>query len=337
MPQLPQRPNARRSRGSRTRRPKGVPTSTLIASVSLAAGLLGLVFFAQSLLARVGSAEEATASPGSALARPSPGPCASLWSERAPALEDGLAPPAPSEKAIQTCLAEAKAAASLASKIPSTWRAMRSAHYLSAFTSAADSEKVSALENAATLADQSLEDLAAALGESELLKWKGAELATRLERKGFDPDDVARLHFWTAIVWGAKGQSAGLLAIVRDGVANRMHDNARIAVRLDPSIDRGGAYRLLSRLNADLPRVPFISGWVDREKALPQAKKALAQGPTEPGNQLILALALLDQEEKSGSEIRALLRSATSAAPRPSLRAEDWAVQKQAQEVLDAL
>jgi hypothetical protein len=289
-----------------------------------------LLIFAQSLLASVGSAET------SAIDEPT-SECERLWIERAPELVEGLAPAEPSQRAVAVCLAADEAAESLAPKIAARWRALRSAHYLSAFTRASEADKARALDSAAELAERSLRSLSEVLGAPDLLKWTGPELTQRLEDKGFDSADVARLHFWTAIVWGAKGQSEGLLTIVRDGVANRMHDNARIAIRLDPGIDRGGAYRLLSRLNADLPRVPFVSGWVDREKALPLARKALAQGPGDPGNKLILALALLGQEDKSRSEIERLLREVTDAPARPDLVAEDWAIQKQAREVLAEL
>ena len=330
---MPSRPTSRRSRMPRTRRPKGVPARTLLASLALSAGLLLLLLFAQSLLARVGSAEEPVGlSPDAAISD-----CDQLWAERAPKIEAGLAPAEPSQRAIQICLTASEDPESLAPQIAAGWRAMRAAHYLSAFTNASEVEKTRALADAAALADRTLSSLSRALDGEDLLKWKSPELARRLEAAGFDSAEVARLHFWTAIVWGAKGQTAGLLQIVREGVANRMHDNARIAIRLDPSIDRGGAYRLLSRLNAGLPRVPFVSGWVDRDKALPQAKKALAQSPEDPGNKLILALALLDAEDKSRSEIEVLLREVAEASARPALLAEDWAIQKQAREVLAEL
>ena len=327
---MPSRPAPRRSRMPRTRRPAGVPAPRLIASLALSAGLLLLILFTQSLLARVGSAETLDASPATALAAE----CAKLWAERAPSIEDGLAPATASQRAIQTCHEADDAAESLAPKIAARWRAMRSAHYLSAFTSASQTEKTRALEEAAELADRTLAELTLELGDKDLLQFKGPELAQRLEAKGFAPADIARLHFWTAIVWGAKGQTAGLLKIVREGVANRMHNNARIAIRLDPSIDRGGAYRLLSRINAEFPRVPFVSGWVDREKTLPQARKALAQDPEEPGNKLILALALRDQGNAPRSRIEALLQEVIEAPERPTRLAEDWAIQKQAREEL---
>ncbi len=330
---MPPRPASRRSRMPRARRPVGVPARTLLASLALSAGLLLLLFFAQSLLARVGAAESSETPPATSATAD----CDGLWAERAAEIEEGLALPASSQLAIQTCLAAEEAAESLAPKIAARWRAMRSAHYLSAFTSASDAEKTRALENAAELADRTLVALTIELGDKDLLKRPGPELAQRLEAKGFDPADIARLHFWTAIIWGAKGQSAGLLQIVREGVANRMHNNACIAIRLDPSVDRGGAYRLLSRLNADLPRVPFVSGWVDRDKALPQAKKALAQAPEDPGNKLILALALMGEEDKSRGMIEALLREVVEAPARPTLLAEDWAIQKQAREALAEL
>ena len=127
----------------------------------------------------------------------------------------------------------------------------------------------------------------------------------------------------------------GLLTIVRKGIARRMYDGASLAIRLEPSIERGGAYRLLSRLHADLPRVPFVSGWVDRSESRPMAERARAIAPEDPGNRLIMALALRDEGPESGERVRALLELVAAAEPRRSLRAEDLAIAEQAQELLD--
>lgn len=96
-------------------------------------------------------------------------------------------------------------------------------------------------------------------------------------------EDVAGLLLWSAIAEGSWARSQGLLANIRQGVAGLSHDRARASVALAPGIDEGGAQRLLSRLHAELPRVPLVTGWVDRDLALEWAERITptsgARGP----------------------------------------------------------
>jgi hypothetical protein len=116
-----------------------------------------------------------------------------------------------------------------------------------------------------------------------------------------------------------------------------MHDYAEQSLALDPSVDRGGALRLLSRLHATLPRVPFVSVWVDRDRALPLAERAHALDAAHPGNRLILALALLERAPGRSSEARELLESVANAEARSDFLAEDLAILEQARDELEAL
>jgi len=119
---------------------------------------------------------------------------------------------------------------------------------------------------------------------------------------------------------------------VREGVANRIHDYARVALALEPDYEDGGPLRLLGRLHAELPRVPFVSGWVDRERALPLLEQARAVGPQHPGNELLLALTLLDRVPGRRDEALALLAQLKELTPRPGWRVEDLRVRDMARE-----
>lgn len=142
--------------------------------------------------------------------------------------------------------------------------------------------------------------------------------------------DQARLLFWSSIIWGTHAQRVGLITIVREGIAKSMYEDAQESMNIDPSVDDGGALRLLSRLHATLPRVPFVSGWVDRDQALPLAEQAYALDPSHPGNQLILALTLLEQGEERDERALALLQGVASSEPRSDFVAEDLRIREQA-------
>lgn len=141
---------------------------------------------------------------------------------------------------------------------------------------------------------------------------------------------VGRLYFWAAINWGAWTREEGFLQIVRQGVARRLRDYAKVSLALDPAIYRGGSQRLLAHMHANLPRVPFISGWVDRELAVGFADQALIVAPDDVGNRAILGLVLLDTVPARRAEALSILAEVAEAAPREHLVVEDQATREMA-------
>lgn len=234
------------------------------------------------------------------------------WERRAVTLQGDVA----GSEAIASAIAHYREAVrARPGSVEARWKLLRALHYASEFTDLPDDAKAAHVDDAVALAKVSQDIDTASASEA----------------------DRARLLFWSAIAWGARAQRAGLLTIVREGVATRMQENASRSLELDPSVDRGGALRLLSRLHATLPRVPFVSGWVERDRALPLAERAHALDADHPGNRLILALAILDIAPERTAEARALLVSVADAEPRPEAPAEDLAIRKQARERLEQL
>ena len=148
--------------------------------------------------------------------------------------------------------------------------------------------------------------------------------------------DVARFYFWAAINWGAWAEANGLVAAVRAGVANRLRAYALVTVALEPELEAGGAHRLLARLHAKLPAVPVLSGWVDRNEAIPEAERALAVAPQDPGNRLLLALTILDVRADRRDEALAILAEIAELEPRPVSLVEDLAMRRSAADRLAA-
>lgn len=233
------------------------------------------------------------------------------WARRAQSIEETLAEPTRIGEAIAHFRAALDADPSA---IEARWKLMRALHYAIDFTTLDEDAKEARAREIVEVARESVEVLESA--------------------EAVDDFDRARVLFWTAIAWGTRAQRVGLLTIVTEGVATRMHDFARDSLALDPSVDRGGALRLLSRLHATLPRVPFVSGWVDRDEALPLAERGYELDPEHPGNRLILALALEEQAEDQEERVRALLQSVADATPRPDYLVEDLAIRRQARERL---
>lgn len=238
------------------------------------------------------------------------------WSLRAERLDGDRADPTRIREAIEHYEA---AVERNGEALGPRWRLLRALHYAIDFSALSDEEKDALSERAVDLARAS------------------APRAEGDARAEATDADRARVQFWSAIAWGTRAQRVGLLTIVREGVARRMYDLAEASLRLDPSVDRGGALRLLSRLHGTLPRVPFVSGWVDRDEALALAERGHRLDSDHPGNRLILALTLLEQAPERHAEARGLLEQVATSEPRPDFLVEDRAIREQARERLAAL
>ncbi len=264
------------------------------------------------ILATVTAADEATpgreaATPGSTEAAAGSAELAggdALWAQRGASLSGRLAAPAAIEAAIESYRAALSAAPGA---LEPRWKHLRALPYSIDFADRDEDARQASVNEAVALAHDSTQLLESGRGSTR---------------------DRARLYFWSSIAWGTRASRVGLLTIVREGLATKMHDFAGLAAALDPSVDEGGALRLLSRLHATVPRVPFISGWAER---------ALALEPAHPGNQLIMALTLLEQAPGRRAEARAFLERAAAHEPRAAYRAEDLAIGEQARERLEEL
>jgi len=131
-----------------------------------------------------------------------------------------------------------------------------------------------------------------------------------------------RLYFWAAISWGQWSMDHKLSA-ARQGAAKRVRNLAQTAADLDPEMDQGSPYLILGRLHAECPRIPLLTSWISRRKALSNLRQALAHGPANTPTLYFLAEAILDFEPENEAEARRLLEQCASASPRPEFAVED--------------
>ena len=254
------------------------------------------------------------------------------YAQRAAGAAGGQADPGPIREAVRAYQA---ALAAEPEGLEIRWKLLRALYFEGDFATADRAAEKALFERATALADESLTRLAERAGGA-LVGLSDAELRERLARAGIATSEVAALYFWSAVAWGVWSQSHGLLDAVREGVAERIYEQARLAHRLDPDLEQGGSLRLLSRLHAKLPRVPLVSGFVDRKQAEPLAAQTLERWPEHPGNRLLLALTWLELSPERRGEALALLGEVAASAPRASQQVEDAAVVIAAQERLAA-
>ena len=134
---------------------------------------------------------------------------------------------------------------------------------------------------------------------------------------------AAEMYFWTAACWGRWALARGKLAAARQGAAARVRDLAQRVIDLDPLLEEGGGYRVLGRLHDQSPRIPFLTGWVSREKALLYLRKSHEMAPENSATRFFLGDATLNHDEENKDEARRLLQSCVEGAPRPEYLVED--------------
>jgi tetratricopeptide (TPR) repeat protein len=256
----------------------------------------------------------------------------SAWASRAEGHQEGRPQSDPILSAVR--FYESALAANPQS-LEARWKLLRALHFAGDFALKDAPERSEIFDRARRVSEEGLDRLADRVSAGLRLEANEPEtIRAELEATDVSSSDVARLYFWAAINWGAWSRDVGLLEAVRQGVANRLYRYTRVTIALEPDYDDGGALRLLGRLHAELPRVPFVSGWVDRDRALPLIERAYAVAPENPGNRLLLGLTLLDLAPERREEAVALLEQVGQLSPRPAMRIEDLAMRREARETL---
>lgn len=162
--------------------------------------------------------------------------------------------------------------------------------------------------------------LAARTGVADLADRPLEEQAHLLREKPVP--EAAEAHFWAGINWGLWGMTFGYLASAGEGVAGRIRDHATLVTLIDPAFADAGGRRLLGRLHALTPRIPFVTGWIDRARAIELLEQAHATSTRDPRNAFFLAEALLEFAPDRRAEALTLLREAAAHTPDPTHRVE---------------
>lgn len=147
------------------------------------------------------------------------------------------------------------------------------------------------------------------------------QVAALVSAKGLP--EAPAIYIWGAVHWGLWGDVYGRLAAARQGVGDKVKRNGEIALALDERYDRAAAHRVLGRLHTLAPKVPFVTGWVDRDEAVTHLRRAVALGPEDLLNHVYLADALLQHFPAKGNEAKEILRRVLQKKPDPARVVED--------------
>jgi hypothetical protein len=124
------------------------------------------------------------------------------------------------------------------------------------------------------------------------------------------------------------------MAAARQGVGERIRHYGEVSLAMDERVERAAPLRLLGRLHTLAPKIPFVTGWVDRGKAVSYLRRAVQLAPEDPYNQLYLADALLQHQPEKKAEALAILRRLVATQPAPERVVEESKALEEARALL---
>ena len=190
---------------------------------------------------------------------------------------------------------------------------MRAIFFRGSFCDTPPDEQIRLFEEGKQLADDTVRHLERSLGAV-----KGPVRIAALRRV----PAATQVYFWAAVSWG-QWSVDHKLAAAWQAAAPRIRDLAQTAVDLDPVMDQGSAYLILGRLHSECPRIPMLTRWISRTRAIALLRQALRTGPENTPNMFFLADALLTYEPAQADEARRLLERCARVEPRPAYAVED--------------
>ncbi|MDH3404570.1 MAG: hypothetical protein OES32_15555 [Acidobacteriota bacterium] len=200
------------------------------------------------------------------------------------------------------------------------WKIMRALFFHGEYVAVDRDEQLAIFERGRLLGEAGIDAIAARVGGRERL-WKAT--ADDLRAAVPDPTEAAEILFWSAAHTGVWGRTRGKLASARQGVAGRIRDYAAASMKLDPEIENGGGHRVLGRLHTEAPKIPFITGWIDRETAIAQLEACFAIAPHDLTTRLYLGEALAEFVPQRKEEGLRMLRELVTVTPNP-----EWLVEE---------
>ena len=224
------------------------------------------------------------------------------WSRRAEGHRGGRAQPARIDAAIA---AYERALKQRPDDLEAAWKLLRALHFKGEYAVTTREAKQEVFGRGRDVVEHAIDVLARrAGGRKKLDAMKPAAAAKALA----GAPEAPSVLLWGAVCWGLWGDAFGRVASARQGVGERIQRYGEIVVAMDERFADAGGHRLLGRLHTLAPEVPFVTGWIDRDFAISELRRAVQLAPQDPYNQLYLAEALLEHQPEKKQEALKILR-----------------------------
>lgn len=248
---------------------------------------------------------------------------------------DGHQGPRAAAKPIQNAIdAYNQALAAAPDNLEARWKLLRALYFQGEFVLDDQDARLELFEKGRAIADAGRRQIEEQYGMAEdSLELKPQEVADAIGEDSL----AAEVFFWSSTHWGLWGRYRGKIAAARQGVATKIRKFAEIVILLDENIENGGGHRVLGRLNAEAPKIPLVTGWINRDRAISELRLALAIAPHDLLTNLFLAEALLDFRPQKTPEAIDILHAIVDSDPSPQWLVEDSKTIQDAQAVLAGL
>jgi len=250
------------------------------------------------------------------------------WDRRAENHQGRRAAPAPIEQAIN---AYGEALEAEPDNLEARWKLLRALYFHGEFVLDDDDARLELFEKGRAIADAGRLQIEKHYQMSEdSLEMKPQEVATAIGNDSL----AAEIYFWSSTHWGLWGRHRGKIAAARQGVATKIRKFAEIVILLDETIENAGGHRVLGRLNAEAPKIPLVTGWISRDRAISELRRALEIAPQDLLTQFFLAEALLEFRPEKEQEAMDILQAIVESEPDPDWLVEETKTIEDAQAVL---
>lgn len=207
---------------------------------------------------------------------------------------------------------------------------LRALYFQGEFTLSEALDQHAFFERALDVASEGMAQLAGGLAYADASEKNHPRLVEHLS----DQPEAAGIYFWSAVYWGLWCRQGGNFEAARRGVANKIRDYSELVIALDDKYENAGGHRVLGRLHTEAPRIPLITGWVDRDVAISELERAVEGAPNDLRAHLFLTEALLKFDARRHDEAMDRLQWLVQQSPNSELLVEETQVLEEAKQLL---
>lgn len=239
------------------------------------------------------------------------------WARRAEGHQGDRAAAGPINEAVA---AYERAVKEKPERLEAQWKLLRALYFKGEFATQGKEGKQQVFARGREVVEAALDQIGRRVGGRKKLDDLTPQQAAKL-LAGIP--EAPAIFLYGGIHWGLWGDVYGRLAAARQGVGDKVRRYGEVALALDERFEEAGARRLLGRLHTLAPKVPLVTGWVDRGQAVSHLRRAVALAPENLYNQVYLADALLQHQSGKAAEAREILRRVLQKKPDSSDVVED--------------
>jgi tetratricopeptide (TPR) repeat protein len=234
------------------------------------------------------------------------------YARRHEGMQNGIAPKAAIEKAVQAYTVELKTDPSSLMKRAALMEAL---YFMGRYTGASVAEQKTICGKGKAIGETGKAQIFQQTGLKNFDKPESA--AAKLK----DTPGATAFFFWDGALIGQWALAYGKMAAAREGAARAILDSGTITLLLDEKAEDAGGHRVVGRLHHQTPSIPFITGWASNKEAMKHLARAVELGPANPMNYWFYGDVLMDEGRKA--EAKAVLEKGAALPPRPEKLTED--------------